>query len=86
MAGLEKILLQPRYASFVMSAFSLSDAYERGLVDDLGTYELWCKNAAGEIAGKEIKVMLDLITFDKMPVIVRMALNSILNGIYYRMY
>ncbi len=83
-AALEEILLQPRYASFVMNALSLSDAYERGLVDDLGGYELWCKNVAGEIAGRDIKVMLDLIEFDKIPVIVRMALNSILNGIYCR--
>jgi hypothetical protein len=30
--------------------------------------------------------MLDLITFDKIPAVVRMALNSILNGIYYRAY
>ncbi len=83
-AALEEILLQPRYASFVTSSFTLSDDYEAGLVDDLGGYELWCKNVAGEIAGNEIKVMLDLMAFDKIPVIVRMALNSILNGIYYR--
>jgi ABC-type Fe3+-hydroxamate transport system substrate-binding protein/adenosylcobinamide amidohydrolase len=85
-AALEEILLQPRYASFVTSSFTLSDDYEAGLVGNLGSYELWCKNVAGEIAGKEIEVMLDLIVFDKMPVIVRMSLNSILNGIYYREY
>jgi ABC-type Fe3+-hydroxamate transport system substrate-binding protein/adenosylcobinamide amidohydrolase len=83
-ASLEELLLQPRYASFVKSSFTLSDDYEAGLVDDLGSYELWCKNVAGEIAGKEIEIMLDLIEFDKIPVIVRMALNSILNGVYYR--
>jgi adenosylcobinamide amidohydrolase len=83
-AELEEILLQPRYASFVRSSLTLSDGYEAGLVDDLGSYELWCKNVAGEIAGREIKVMLDLTASGKMPVMVRMALNSILNGIYYR--
>jgi iron complex transport system substrate-binding protein len=83
-AELEALLLQPRYASFVTSSLTLSDDYEAGLVDDLGSYELWCKNVAGEIAGKEIKVMLDLIAFDKIPAVERMALNSILNGIYYR--
>ena len=83
-AELEEILLQPRYASFVTLSFTLSDDYEAGLVDDLGSYELWCRNVAGEIAGREIKVMLDLTASDKIPVIVGMALNSILNGIYYR--
>jgi len=83
-AELEEILLQPRYASFVTSFFTLSDDYEAGLVDDLGSYELWCKNVAGEIAVKEIEIMLELIAFDKIPVIVRLALNSILNGVYYR--
>jgi iron complex transport system substrate-binding protein len=85
-AELEALLLQPRYASFVTSSLTLSDDYEAGLVDDLGSYELWCKDVAGEIAGKEIEVMLDLIAFDKIPAVVRMALNSILNGIYYREY
>jgi len=85
-AQFEEILLQPRYASFVKSSFTLSDDYEGGLVDDLSNYELWCKNVAGEIAGKEIEVMLDLIAFDNIPVVLRMALNSILNGIYYRAY
>jgi iron complex transport system substrate-binding protein len=85
-AELEALLLQPRYASFVTLSLTLSDDYEAGLVDDLGSYELWCKNVAGEIAGKEIEVMLDLIAFDKIPAVVRMALNSILNGIYYREY
>ncbi|MBW1797031.1 MAG: adenosylcobinamide amidohydrolase, partial [Deltaproteobacteria bacterium] len=85
-AQFEEILLQPRYASFVKSSFTLSDDYEGGLVDDLSNYELWCKNVAGEIAGKEIEVILDLIAFDNIPVVLRMALNSILNGIYYRTY
>ena len=37
---------------------------------------------AEEIAGKEIAVMLDLVALDNIPVVLRMGLNSILNGIY----
>jgi len=81
-AQLEEILLQPRYASFVMSSFALSDDYERGLITDLVTYQSWCNKMAEEIAGKEIAVMLDLVALDNIPVVLRMGLNYILNGIY----
>jgi len=80
--ALEEILLQPRYAGFIESSFAISDDYERGLIHDLGFFRLWCKNIAGEIAGKKVENMTDFIADKDMPRVPRMALNSILNGLY----
>ena len=81
----EEILLQPRYASFISSSLSLSDDYERGLIADLGPFRLWCRELAGEIAGEDIEEMMDLIALDNVPIVVKMSLNALLNGLYYRM-
>jgi len=83
--SLEELLLQPRYASFLESALALSDNYERGLIADLKVYELWCKRLAEEIADKKIEKMLDLVNFDDLPRVLRMSLNAILNGLFYRL-
>ncbi len=54
-AEFEEILLQPRYAAFMESAFALSDAYERGLVTDLNSFNILCRNISEEIAGHNTK-------------------------------
>jgi len=81
---LEEILLQPCYASFVESSFAISDDYESGLIADLSSYELSCKKVAGEIAGKEIVNMKEVTETEDMPLVLRMTVNALLNGIYYR--
>ncbi len=81
---LEELLLQPRYASFMESAFALSDNYERGLIADPGVYELWCRNLAEEIAGKKIEKMQELINIEDSPRVLRIALNAILNGLLHK--
>ena len=82
--AVEKILLDSRYAGFVQSSFAVSDEYEKGLFTDLAAYELWCEKIVEEIAGREIAGKIDLIAMDNLPVVLRMALNSILSGAYYR--
>ena len=82
--ALEEILLQPRYAGFIESSFAISDDYERGLIHDLSFFRLRCKDIAGEIAGEKIENMTDFITDKDMPQALRMALNSILNGLYFK--
>lgn len=81
---LEEILLQPRYSSFLTSSFALSDAYEKGLIRDLGAYGAWCENMAEEIAGREIENMKNLINEEELPPVIYKALNALLNGIYYK--
>ena len=83
--ALEEILLQPKYASFIKASLAISDNYERGLISDLGIFELWCRNVAEEIAGREIESMSELIAYEDMPCVLRMVLNSIVNGLYLRL-
>ncbi len=81
---LENLLLTPRYASFLNSSFTISDDYENGLIQDLGSYELWCKGIAQEIAGKKMIESKDYLSEMDLPLVVKMAVNSLLNGIYTR--
>jgi iron complex transport system substrate-binding protein len=80
-ALLEVLLLQPRYASFMEAAFALSDAYERGLVVDIEPFQAWCRHVSEEIAGSGIEKWKDPITSDEIPVVIRMSLNALLNGL-----
>lgn len=84
LGALEDVLLQPRYASFVESSFAISDDYERGLIADLSSHELSCKEVAGEIAEKEISSMKEFTETEDMPLVLRMTVNALLNGIYCR--
>lgn len=82
--ALEEILMEPRYAGFVETSFALSDAYDRGLITDLSSYQLWCKTIAEEIAGAKIPRLRDLVKFEDIPVPLKMSLNALLNGIAFR--
>ncbi|NLJ27808.1 MAG: ABC transporter substrate-binding protein [Deltaproteobacteria bacterium] len=79
-ARFEAILLQPRYAAFLESAFALSDAYERGLITDLGAFEAYCRTVSEEIAGHRTENWTDRITSEEIPIVLRMSLNALLNG------
>ncbi|MGV8075562.1 MAG: adenosylcobinamide amidohydrolase [Syntrophobacteraceae bacterium] len=83
-AQLEGLLHEPRYASFMESAFALSDAYQRGLICELETYRFWCRQVAEEIAGKKITEWKDPLSSEDIPVVVRSAFNALLNGIRWR--
>jgi hypothetical protein len=80
----EGILLDPRYAAFLESSFVLSDDYEKGLLKDLSPYERWCQNIAEDIAGKKIADMSEFVDQDDLPMVLKMALNAILNGTYHK--
>ena len=80
----EQILLDPVYAGFLESAFILSDDYEKGLIKNLASYDRWCKDVAWQIAGEEFEDMKDFVEKDDIPLVLKKALNGILNGAYYR--
>ena len=83
-AGLEKVLLDPRYAAFVSTAFALSDDFERGLISDLGLFDAVCYHVASEIAGRDLAVLDDLVGHE-LPQVTRMALNAIFNGVLHQL-
>ncbi|RKZ91967.1 MAG: hypothetical protein DRQ40_09265, partial [Gammaproteobacteria bacterium] len=81
-AALEKILLDPRYSAFVESALALSDDYEKGLLKELSMYKQWCKGIAEEIAGDTIENMQAFSETENLPVVIKLAMNALLNGVY----
>ncbi|MGD9161069.1 MAG: adenosylcobinamide amidohydrolase, partial [Desulfobacteraceae bacterium] len=80
----ERILNIPQYASFISSALAISDDYENGLVTDLTGFKAWCYDVAYDISGQKFSKMEDFLDNEKIPVVIRMALNALLNGIYQR--
>lgn len=84
LAELEAVLLQPRYGSFMEGAFAISDAYERGLLISLDSYEKWCRGMAEEIAGTDIASWKELFPRNDVPLVVRMAFDAVLNGVNAR--
>ncbi len=81
LARLEDLLVEPRYASFLEAALALSDAHERGLAPGLELFEAWCRSVAEEIAGKKPDAWIDRVKSQTVPLVVRMALNAMLNGV-----
>jgi len=81
--ALEELLLEPFYSGFIESALALSDDYEKGLLDNLYVYNLQCKSIAEKIACKNITELKDLVGIDDIPVVLKSALNALLNGIYF---
>ena len=83
---LEKVLLDPRYSALVETALALSDDYEKGLLKDLSLYKQWCQATAEEIAGRQITRMRTYPETDSLPVVLKLALDALLNGIYNQAY
>ncbi len=81
LARIDELLLQPRFASFIETAFAVSDAYERGQIAGLEPFQLLCRNVADEIAGVRIEKQTEFINSPEIPIVIRMSLNSLLNGL-----
>jgi ABC-type Fe3+-hydroxamate transport system substrate-binding protein/adenosylcobinamide amidohydrolase len=81
---LEEVLMQPRYAAFVESALALSDAYERGQISNLDAFESWGRRIADDIAGAPSPEWKELIVSEEIPVVLKMSINALLNGISRR--
>ncbi|MCG8563822.1 MAG: helical backbone metal receptor [Desulfobacterales bacterium] len=79
-AMVEYLLLQPEYAGFMSSALALSDAWQRGLVQDLTAFDQWCLTLAGEIGGETPAAIEELVVDENIPRVLRKALNTIMTG------
>ncbi len=82
--GLERLLLDPRYAAFIEAALAVSDRYERGLVTDIGPFRSWCRRIAGDIAGQEIPSLQAFTFREPLPPVVEAAFEALLTGIAAR--
>lgn len=84
-AEIEKILLDPYYSAFLESAFSISDDYERGIISNIDSFSAWSESIANEIAGRDQIEMRQLIEQEDLPVVLKTALNAIINGVVNRL-
>ena len=72
--------MQPRYTTFVEAAFAISNDYERGLIDDLSDFDIWCQAMADGIASKKVDLNAIQIKIE-IPKVIQKAYNALLNGI-----
>jgi ABC-type Fe3+-hydroxamate transport system substrate-binding protein/adenosylcobinamide amidohydrolase len=82
--SLQNLLLQPYYAGFIESAFSLSSDYEKGLVCDPAPFQGYCNKIASRIAGTKVDSMKQFIKPEAAPKVVRMAFDALINGLQNR--
>jgi iron complex transport system substrate-binding protein len=80
--AVESLLLDPQYAGFIESALSVNDDYNKGLIKDLTSFREWGQHIAEQIAGRKIHKMKDIVVTDTLPPVLKIAFNSLLNGIY----
>lgn len=84
-ALVERLLLEPEYAAFIESSFAISDEYEKGLIQNLSSFNMWCKKIATHIAGVDIKEIKDMVSDDSLPITIKTALDAILTGAQARL-
>ncbi len=76
---LEQLLLEPEYATFIAASFAISDQYERGLVHDLTSFDMWCQTIGQRIAGRQIEVKE--VAVKGQPLVLRKALGALVSGL-----
>jgi ABC-type Fe3+-hydroxamate transport system substrate-binding protein/adenosylcobinamide amidohydrolase len=81
----EQLILDPEYAAFIESSLAISDEYEKGLIKNLSSFNIWCKKIADNIAGYEIKKVKDMVSDDTIPITIKAAFNAILTGAQARL-
>lgn len=79
---LEKLLLNSEFSSFLKGSLAISDAYEKGLIADLSSFDQWCNVMALKAGnGSREKVR---IKDDTIPLVLRKALEALLGGLNAR--
>ena len=80
----ETVLLEPRYAGFMETALTLSDASERGQVLDLAAFGNYCRLMARELAGKPLTQWQTVSFPAKLPRPLQLAGEAFINGLTAR--
>ena len=76
----EQLLLESYYSSFVESSLALSDAFNRGQVDNLASFREECTEIVNKISGKTQPCKLDIYKGQKLPAPLALALESLVCG------
>jgi hypothetical protein len=78
---LEKLLALPFYSSFIETAFTISDEYEKGLISDLAPFEEMCIVAIKRISGSNSISLKNISEIEEMPAVMSKAFGSLIYGI-----
>ena len=76
----EELLLESRYSSFVESSLALSDAFDRGQVDNLSSFREECTSIVEKISGKSQPCNLDIYKDRKLPTPLQLAMEALVCG------
>ncbi len=76
---LEQLLLDPVYSDFIAASFAISDHYERGLINDLSSFDSWCRTIAAQIVGRGVEVQP--VDAPKQPLVLRKAFGALVSGL-----
>ena len=79
--ALEEAFLNLRYAAFMKAAFVLSDAQEAGRIQNLEEFNRQGLFLAGQIAGRPLGSLRNLVLDDGLPPVLKIALNAMVNGV-----
>ncbi len=76
---LEQVLSTPFYASFLESALTISDDYNKGLIRDLAFLDAMCGEVAARLAGREDLAAMDVSEVE-LPTVLAKALGALVMG------
>jgi adenosylcobinamide amidohydrolase/ABC-type Fe3+-hydroxamate transport system substrate-binding protein len=74
-------MTHPAAKSLLESAFSLSDAQVMGQLEDTALFEAMALQAASDVAGKPVGEIRSLVDDQKIPPVLKTALNALATGI-----
>jgi iron complex transport system substrate-binding protein len=80
LAAWDELLTQPQSAGFLEAALALSDAWERGQINDLSAYETWCRQVAEGLAGRPLAPEEWQTLPATLPQPLRLAAEALLSG------
>ena len=78
---LEKLLDLPFYSSFIETAFTVSDEYEKDLISDLAPFDEMCINTVKRITNTKDVSIKNIPVTDQIPVVLSKAFGSLIYAI-----
>ncbi len=77
---MEKLLATPYYASFIESALSISDDYEKGLIKELSFFDTMCCSVTARLSEKKDIKPETIDLSNALPVVMAKAFGALISG------
>ncbi|CCK81590.1 adenosylcobinamide amidohydrolase [Desulfobacula toluolica] len=78
---MEKLLATPYYSSFIESALSISDDYEKGLIKELNFFDTMCCSVTARLSGKKDIRPETIDSSNALPIVMAKAFDALISGI-----